>query len=318
METRRRKFLPFLFLFLICFFYIIYATFLLDEKIFVDYDTLGNGRIYRPLRPRHIILNDATSWKWRPISAVAPSSLDAHTTIDDGRLAEKEGAVEDPSCKYMRPWQAGSFPTCNSVHELEFRGDGIAGDTGGHVSYLGRGGGRDVWKMTDIGGERAVVKTLKQSRDFVPLQYYMQNTDALVMERLTFSPHVVGIHGYCGQTCINEFADGGDYNKIKDKKMKGEEKLKYAVRVAESVRDLQEIDDRTGLTGGRNATVVHGDVSASNFVLVNGVIKLNDFNMARLLKWNPNTNAPCQWKYGYVCGGDGRRADVSLFWMLRE
>jgi hypothetical protein len=55
--------------------------------------------------------------------------------------------------------------------------------------------------------ESVVIKTLRIEREFLWEYYDLHNRDAVAIERLTFSPYVVNVYGYCGQSAINEFAD---------------------------------------------------------------------------------------------------------------
>ena len=50
---------------------------------------------------------------------------------------------------------------------------------------------------------------LRIERDFIEEYYELHRRDALAMERLTFSPYVLDIYGYCGQSAINELANFG-------------------------------------------------------------------------------------------------------------
>jgi hypothetical protein len=50
---------------------------------------------------------------------------------------------------------------------------------------------------------------LRIEREFIEEYYELHRRDALAMERLTFSPYVLDIYGYCGQSAINELANFG-------------------------------------------------------------------------------------------------------------
>ncbi|KAL3808917.1 hypothetical protein ACHAXA_004685 [Cyclostephanos tholiformis] len=90
------------------------------------------------------------------------------------------------------------------------------------IEFLGQGWFRSAWEMyvEQIPGydedeeewgfeESVVLKTLRIERDFLPEYYELHRRDALAMERLTFSPYVLDIYGYCGQSAINELANFG-------------------------------------------------------------------------------------------------------------
>jgi len=48
------------------------------------------------------------------------------------------------------------------------------------------------------------------------------------------------------------------------------------------------------------ATIVHMDIKANQFILINGTYKLNDFNMCEFLRWDPEEEEYCAFDGGYV------------------
>ena len=120
------------------------------------------------------------------------------------------------------------------------------------------------------------------------------------MERLTFSPFVMDIYGYCGQSAINElasFGHGGLTNLEKfDRQFRGKKgrkirlvKLKIAASVATGVAHVHQVN-------GANAipAMVHYDLNPHNIAMVkSGRPKLNDFNTAEFLRINRKTNETC-------------------------
>jgi serine/threonine protein kinase len=66
-----------------------------------------------------------------------------------------------------------------------------------------------------------------------------------------------------------------------------EELLKVAHDVACGVRDAHNFDHR------ERATIAHCDLSPDQFLLVDGVYKLNDFNRAKFLSWDPERDEQC-------------------------
>jgi serine/threonine protein kinase len=108
------------------------------------------------------------------------------------------------------------------------------------------------------------------------------------MERLTSSPHVINIFGYCGHSVMTEYADGKRLGELADKSRKTPlARLIIARNIANGLADLHGID------GQGNATLVHLDVNPANVVSVNGTLKLNDFNIGILRRWNTTSNQPC-------------------------
>lgn len=111
--------------------------------------------------------------------------------------------------------------------------------------------------------------------------------DAVATERLTSSKHVIDVYGYCGQSVLNEFADQGSLLEYVKKRPTSRDKLSMARDVALGVADLH------GFEGEGNATIVHKDLKPANIVVLQGQLKLNDFNDAEFLQWNTITNRQC-------------------------
>jgi len=129
-------------------------------------------------------------------------------------------------CAPLKAWQETSFPTCNTVHEM---------DMSIPHTYLTRthelvhhGTIRDVWKVSNMGMSRTTttatkdmdqdyeeeegmnmditwkspssyvaLKTLRWQKDFSSDNFNGQRFDSMVSERLTSSPFVADIYGYC-------------------------------------------------------------------------------------------------------------------------
>jgi hypothetical protein len=90
------------------------------------------------------------------------------------------------------------------------------------------------------------------------------------MERLTSSPHVINVFGFCGHSALSEYADGPSVGELADKsKRKVLARLKIASDIAHGVADVHGID------GDGNATFVHLDVNPANVVSIDGTLKLN-------------------------------------------
>jgi len=119
---------------------------------------------------------------------------------------------------------------------------------------------------------------------------YFENNriDAVVLERLTASPHVINVFGFCGHSVITEFADGKRLGELADKMAKVPlARLQIARDIANGLADVHGID------GDGNATFVHLDINPANVVSIGGTLKLNDFNIGVLRRWNTTSNTPC-------------------------
>lgn len=200
------------------------------------------------------------------------------------------------------------------------------------IAFLGQGWFRAAWRM-DVDGleeyddeeeeyfnrESVVLKTLRYEREFLEEYYELHRRDALAMERLTASPYVLDVYGYCGQSAINELANFGIEGMTSlesvargfrglDIEPVSKIKLQLATMVAQGVSHLHSIDypdfvrDSLGTGSDRgskpnaisNATLVHYDLNPRNIAIMKrGKPKLNDFNVAEFPMWNPKTQSKC-------------------------
>jgi serine/threonine protein kinase len=149
-----------------------------------------------------------------------------------------------------------------------------------------------------------ILKTLRWRELHDQIIHDMQRIDAVVSERLTASPHVIDIYGYCGASALNEYADGGMFAKTfrhhySDKKTyTDDELLVFARDAALSLADIHDLDGRGNVT-----SFVHHDLRAENFLMSNGVLKISDFNNGQLLRWDFGQKKRCNgfdWSGG--CG----------------
>lgn len=108
------------------------------------------------------------------------------------------------------------------------------------------------------------------------------------MERLTSSPHVINVFGFCGHSVLTEYADGSRVGELADKSKK-----KPLVRLTIARDIARGLSDVHGIDGDGNATFVHLDVNPANVVSVGGTLKLNDFNIGIIRRWNTTSNTPC-------------------------
>jgi serine/threonine protein kinase len=249
-----------------------------------------------------------------------PPSLRTHRPMmDDSMLHAPLGFEAAPQdrmkpdytegdCVPMHEWQTKSFPNCNALHEYDLRaaGPGVYRNNTNtiledNLILLNGGWFRQTWRL-NIGStkESVVLKTLKYEREFYDEFYDLHRRDAVAMERLTRSPFVMDIYGYCGQSALNELADFADgrgatldnaLRSISDSPNDPDLnllKIHLAASVALGVAHVHEID-----SDGR-PSMVHYDLNPHNVALVTmGKPKLNDFNTAEFLHWNPKRNETC-------------------------
>lgn len=109
------------------------------------------------------------------------------------------------------------------------------------------------------------------------------------MERLTFSPHVINVYGFCGRAVMSEFANGPQrLGTITDKARK------RPLRQLEIARDIARGLSHVHFGQGEvNSTLVHLDVNPANIVVVDNTLKFNDFNIAIMLKKNATSGSTC-------------------------
>jgi serine/threonine protein kinase len=108
------------------------------------------------------------------------------------------------------------------------------------------------------------------------------------MERLTHSPNIVHAFGFCGQSVITEAADDESAREyLKNTSLTSLDRLKIARDLARAMYHVHSID----YPNATNVTFVHNDVNMANLVQVQGRIKLNDFNIGVLQRWNTTSQS---------------------------
>jgi serine/threonine protein kinase len=124
--------------------------------------------------------------------------------------------------------------------------------------------------------------------NFEDAHFEHDRVDAVAMERLTASPHVINIFGFCGHSVLTEFADGPRVGELADKKKSTPlARLSIARDIANGLADVHGID------GDELTTFVHLDINPANVVSIGGTLKLNDFNIGILRRWNTTSNTYC-------------------------
>lgn len=112
--------------------------------------------------------------------------------------------------------------------------------------------------------------------------------DVLIMEQLTSSPYVVDIYGYCGLSHFEEYGGHGNlHDRIKvarnfKKELSPLDKLKICVQIATAVADMHDLD------------VAHNDICCHQIIFIDGIYKLNDFNLGVFIRRNKRTNTTCR------------------------
>ena len=143
---------------------------------------------------------------------------------------------------------------------------------------------------TTIEPNIVVLKTMRRSHDLSARNYDRHRRDAMVMERLTSSPYVMNIYGFCGNSVLTEYMDltlediafdESQYPIIETDS--GEEivvtSTKRIQMALDMVRGVQAIHE---IHGG---PIVHADLQAKQFLISRqtGTVKINDFNRCRFM-----------------------------------
>jgi serine/threonine protein kinase len=214
----------------------------------------------------------------------------------------------EEGCKILGDWQEQEHnPSCNKMHEIDmtefFLKDTLL--TTNHRSrqtlgYIKTGGFRSVWRVSEYDGTKSALKTLRYSekRSFDERHFERHRVDAVAMEQPTASPYVADIYGYCANLALEDYSSHGDLYSIfrRENHPTMDEGFKIALDTASAVADMHHFN-----SDGR-ATMVHKDIKPEQWILIDGMFKLNDFNLCKFLSWNPEQKQYCGYSYGYGGG----------------
>lgn len=280
----------------------------------IIHDSSFQSRLNYPLKPR-------TMWNSFPDSLFETSS---DSENDDGsldltrlypltdskdlpKMERRQWPTHDfdPHCVPCAKWQSSFYPVCNDVHAgLDIRHAFVDQD----LSLLSnKGFWRNAWKYdvkpsvnsTAFRGSNmaSVWKTFKIGHNFEEKYYEDNRVDAVAMERLTASPFIIRVYGFCGLTVVQELASK-DLAQVVDggRKMNSTEKLHLAKQIAMGVAAIHSIrgDDEGDLADTRTA-LVHNDINMANLMFTaDGRPIINDFNIAKLLMKHNETGKTCR------------------------
>ena len=265
-------------------------------------------------RPRIIgyYFKDSTSNSWIGVQRLDPNmqrrlthadmdltlkqaSAQVHLGNSRDYLDNLHDELEEGDCVAQYKWQRTSFPTCNSLHEFDLNDLRNTSKYGQLVQVVGNGYWRDVWIVKDSYGTSYAFKTMRFQHDWSDRNYDRHKRDALASERLTSSKNIVDIFGFCANSGIFEYADGGDMEVMlwySDEHWNSTERLIVAHQVATAIADVHAYPN------GKQPSIVHTDISTSQFVFIEGRYKLNDFNRCRFIAVNRETQQLCGFKIG--------------------
>lgn len=254
------------------------------------------GELFDPVPDRRIDMYPA---EYSDVTQTYPVADSADPPASESMEMRKFPTHEfDEDCVPMASWQTTFYPTCNAFHERDLPDDLLEA-----LSLISsKGHWRSAWELRDWaqngwqGGGidhevSVVIKMLQYEHNMEDAFFEFNRVDALAMERLTPSPYVMDIYGFCGMSVATSFA-GEDIAKLSDK-LTPLERLNLAREVAVGLADIHGIDG-----GGRRVSLVHNDINYSNILISKErrVPVFNDFNIAVLSMWNERTNDACRFK----------------------
>ena len=185
-------------------------------------------------------------------------------------------------CEPTHAWQSKSFPNCNMFHE----------STVSAMRFITRGTIRSVFELSeDIDGKinKFVYKNLDYSgrhSSVTPKRVELERMDGLVLERTTRSQFIPSIHGYCSTVVLMDHAPR-DMQQYNDRRLARNisvsplDRLKISIHIASGVADLHSV------------YFMHNDLHEQQFLYQDGLFKLNDFNYAKPMYVEKNTNQTC-------------------------
>lgn len=213
--------------------------------------------------------------------------------------------LDKGTCHRMADWQADHNPTCNLIHETSsaFTEPYVLKNNNTwveNIRLIAAGGYRHVWMFREFDGIKRVMKTLrvdKKNSNFDLRSLDRHRRDAVSFDQLSWSPLVINIFGYCSNTGIFKYGEGGDLESIYEREpnISKQDLLHIAYNVSMSVAHAHHYDENG------HATIAHSDIKVDQFLYEDGYYKLTDFNRVRFLLWNEAKNKHC----GFTVGKNG-------------
>ena len=197
-----------------------------------------------------------------------------HHNHRDDDWDPRDYVEKNANCESLGDWQKKHYSTCNLVHENTLQ----IWDDKTHEK-IGNGGYREVWAIDDAEQKTVVMKTLiwTQSYDTYSFNRHLQrhNRDALAMESLHSSPYVVDVYAFCANGGLYEYGHEGTLSTYRrETNRNSRDDLKFMLQAALGLVAFHSIDDE------QKSSIVHNDIKPNQFIMIDGVYKLNDFNKA--------------------------------------
>lgn len=217
-------------------------------------------------------------------------------------------------CYPMAAWQTENHQTCNKVHEIDKAGAKFINCGASRCTLLvendhhSKKHHHKAMNNAHYSSSKVVLKVTKLGNwGFVHTKYDMAIRDALALERLTSSPYTLDIYSSCAVSQLVEYSSGGNIHDLLKRSRLQERvggglpvddaqdrhiqfanpaqylrhqlatpltKLKIAFQVSSAVAAMHALEEHpNGLP-----SMVHNDLCCHQFMLVNGVYKLGDFD----------------------------------------
>jgi len=108
------------------------------------------------------------------------------------------------SCVPLGTWQDEVHPSCLDFHEIDF----------GAIKFAADGNNRDTWLYREFDGTKRALKMLrvlnkKFKHEYDHITTDRHRVDAMAHLELSASPYVANVYGYCSNSAVYDFADGG-------------------------------------------------------------------------------------------------------------
>mmetsp|Transcript_48269 Transcript_48269/g.71959 ORF Transcript_48269/g.71959 Transcript_48269/m.71959 type:complete len:293 (-) Transcript_48269:514-1392(-) len=210
---------------------------------------------------------------------------------DRNRFFIHQSEADDPitdnthQCQPLPTFRDLSSPfVCNIFHEMSLDPS--------NIWILGCGSHFCNFQVEDTFGRSVAFKTprIDGVRHKEPKKYQARvRTETLIMEHLTSSPYILDLYANCGQAKIIPMGSHGslyDQWVISQEHPPGTEwrdfmspltRLTIGYQVASAIADLHG--------RGEYPSIVHNDICHSQFILIDGIYKLNDYDLANFTNY---------------------------------
>jgi len=134
----------------------------------------------------------------------------------------------------------------------------------------------------EVDNPKLAIKILAEGTTYTDRNYDRVRRDGLILERSTKSRYVMDIYGFCGFLVLVPHAGEGNLPKAirRQTDMTSLQKLQYAYEVSAGLAAVHDID------GEKMSAVTQGDLKADQYLFMDGVLKIGDFNRGRFLRRN--------------------------------